>query len=143
MKQQISFLSPVLLQEEIYNLHMRRRNEKMPSQRRGRLTKKERIMIYSKTDGRCHVCGMEILLNEFQADHVISHIHGGSHKVDNYLPACFICNNYRWHYLPEELQLILKIGVLAKTEIENKTTLGNLMALKYVKKENRRSKNLK
>ena len=143
MNQPPYLLNQNMLQKEIYSLHMRRRNEKKPSKRKGRLTNKDRIIIYSKTDGRCHVCGLKISLDEFQADHVFSHVHGGSHKVDNYLPACFICNNYRWHYLPEELQLILKIGVYAKTEIENGTTLGNLMAKKYVAKENRRMKNLK
>lgn len=71
---------------------------------------------------------------------MVSHVRGGAHRVDNYLPACFICNNYRWHYLPEELQLILKIGVWARTEIEKETTLGNAMALKFAAKENRRKK---
>ena len=129
-----------LLQEEIFRLHIKRKAGKIPSKRKERLTKKERLTILSKTDSKCHICGKEISLTEFQADHVVSHISGGLHNVDNYLPACFICNNYRWHYLPEELQLILKIGVWAKTEIENKTTLGNLMAAKFVLKEKRRVK---
>lgn len=134
------FFDATLLQEEIYKLHMKRKAGKIPSKRNSRLTKKERLIILSKTDSKCHVCGKEISLTEFQADHVVSHISGGIHRIDNYLPACFICNNYRWHYLPEELQLILKIGVWAKTEIENKTTLGNLMVVKFVNKEKRRVK---
>lgn len=136
-------LNQEILQKEIYSLHMKRKNEKMPSKRKSRLTNKDREIIFAKTDGRCHVCGIKISLGEFQADHVLSHVHGGLHKIENYLPACFICNNYRWHYLPEELQLILKIGVYAKTEIENGTILGNLMAKRYTIKENRRIKNLK
>lgn len=138
MKQKQIPQSPVRLQKVIYKLHMRRKKGKKPSKRYIRLTKNERVIIYSKTNGCCHVCGKKLLLNDFQADHVVSHISGGSHKVDNYLPSCFICNNYRWHYIPEELQLILKIGVWAKSEIVNWTTLGILMATKYVKKENRR-----
>ena len=100
----------VLLQEQIRKLHMERKAGKVPSKR----------------------------VADFHADHVVSHIRGGIHRVDNYLPACFICNNYRWHYLAEELQLILKIGVWAKTEIEKKSALGNEMALKFVAKENKR-----
>jgi 5-methylcytosine-specific restriction endonuclease McrA len=132
------FFDATLLQEQIKKLHMERKKSKIPSKRVGRLTKNERLLILAKTDNKCHICGQEISVNEFQADHVVSHIHGGVHKVDNYLPACFICNNYRWHYLPEELQLILKIGVWAKTEIERKSVVGNSMALKFVAKENRR-----
>ena len=117
---------------------MKRKNGKVPSPRNARLSKNERLLILAKTDHKCHICGKEISLKEFQADHVVAHVSGGFHKIDNYLPSCFICNNYRWHYLPEELQLILKIGVWAKTEIEKNTTVGNLVASKFVLKESRR-----
>jgi len=129
---------PTLLQKQIKKLHMQRKAGKIPSKRVGRLTKNERLLILAKTDSKCHICGQDVSLTEFQADHVVSHIRGGIHRVDNYLPACFICNNYRWHYLPEELQLILKIGVWAKTEIERKSVIGISMASKFVSKENRR-----
>ena len=127
-----------LLQEEIKRLHMKRKMGKIPSKRIGHLTKSERLFILAKTNSKCHICGQEISLAKFQADHVVSHVSGGAHKVDNYLPSCFICNNYRWHYLPEEIQLILKIGVWAKTEIERKSPLGISIASKFVAKENRR-----
>ena len=126
------------MQEQIQKLHIERKTAKGPSKRIGRLNKEERLQILAKTVCKCHICGQELSLAEFQADHVVSHVRGGIHKVDNYLPACFICNNYRWHYLPEELQLILKIGVWAKTEIERKSTIGNLMASKFAAKEVRR-----
>ncbi len=129
---------PALLQREIKKLHMKRKASKKPTKRVGRLTKNERLHILAKTDNKCHICGQDISLTEFQADHVVSHIRGGIHRVDNYLPSCFICNNYRWHYLPEELQLILKIGVWAKTEIERESAIGISMASKFVAKENRR-----
>lgn len=128
----------VLLQEKIKNLHMERKTGKMASKRVSRLTKNERLIILSKTDNKCHICGQELSIKEFQADHVVSHVRGGNHRVDNYLPACFICNNYRWHYLPEELQLILKIGVWAKTEIERKSAIGISIATSFVSKENKR-----
>ena len=127
-----------LLQEQIKVLHMKRKMGKRPSKRTKRLTKSERLYVLSKTDNKCHICGQEISLPGFQADHVVSHVSGGAHKIDNYLPSCFICNNYRWHYLPEEIQLILKIGVWARTEIERKSPLGISIASKFVAKENRR-----
>lgn len=143
MEKQNFLFDTELLQQKIYELHMKRKEGKIPSIRKTKLTRKDRALIFSKTDGRCHVCSEKLSLQNFEADHIVSHISGGLHKIDNYLPACFICNNYRWHYLPEELQLILKLGVWAKTEIENRTTLGKLMATKFVSKEIRRVKNKK
>ena len=138
MVNQKYLFNSVLLQEQIQKLHMERKAGKVPSKRTGRLTKEERLLILAKTDNKCHICGQVISLTDFHADHVVFHISSGIHRVDNYMPACFICNNYRWHYLPEELQLILKIGVWAKTEIEKKSALGNEMASKFVAKENKR-----
>jgi hypothetical protein len=45
------------------------------------------------------------------ASRVIAHSAGGTHEVDNYLPAHSTCDNCRWDYLPEEFQYILKLGV--------------------------------
>ena len=140
MDNQKFLFDSILLQKQIEKLHKKRKASKVPSKRIGRLTEKERLQVLAKTDSKCHICGQKLSLTKFQADHVVSHVRGGIHSVDNYLPSCFICNNYRWHYLPEELQLILKIGVWAKTEIEKKSTIGISMASKFVLKENRRIK---
>ena len=65
----------------------------------------------------------------------MAHSAGGSHSVDNYLPAHAACNNYRWDYLPEEFQLILKLGVWARTEIERQTPVGLSIAKAFSAKE--------
>jgi hypothetical protein len=49
---------------------------------------------------------------------VLAFSHGGTHHVDNYLPAHGLCNNYRWHYEPEEFQWIMKLGVWFRSQIE-------------------------
>lgn len=126
---------PSLLQKKIYNLHLKRRKSKLKSPRAHRLTKEQRKNIHAKTNGRCHFCGIKVTIDKFQADHVVSHIRGGAHKEDNYLASCFTCNNYRWHYLPRELQIILKLGVWARTEIENQTIIGKEISSKFTKKE--------
>lgn len=41
-----------------------------------------------------------------------------AHRLDNYLPAHTLCNNYRWNYGCEEFQLILKLGVWPRAQIE-------------------------
>ena len=85
------------------------------------MSKEEGNLIILKTDSRCHICGGEIE-GIWEADHVLSHSKGGSHSIENYLPAHKICNNYRWDYLPEEFQVIMKLGILLRTEIEKETS---------------------
>ncbi len=119
----------------INNLKKNRSNEKVKEKKRSSLTKKQRLLIFNKTDGRCHICGIELDINEYQADHVKAHSAGGLHSENNYLPSCFTCNNYRWHYTPEEIQIILKMGVWAKTKATGDTSFGLEMANKFVKYE--------
>ena len=73
------------------------------------------------------------------ASRVIAHSAGGTHEVDNYLPAHTTCDNCRWDYLPEEFQYILKLGVWARTQIEHGTTLGNSVASAFAGYETRRA----
>lgn len=115
-------------QEKLKILANQRKMGKNKGKRLGRLTTEERQIIFEKTGGQCHVCGRVLQVNKFEADHVKSHSSGGTSKTDNFLPACRTCNNYRWNYLPKEFQWILKLGVWARTEIENNRKLGLLMA---------------
>jgi 5-methylcytosine-specific restriction endonuclease McrA len=104
------------------------------------LTAAERLQVFAKTSGRCHICGGKVGDERWQADHVMAHSAGGTHDVDNYLPAHATCNNYRWDYLPEEFQFILKLGVWARTQIERGTTVGNDVASAFAGHEARRIK---
>jgi len=61
------------------------------------------------------------------ADHVLPHASGGKHKIDNYLAAHGFCNLKRWMYSPEEFQLILKLGVWARKQLETPTAAGREM----------------
>jgi hypothetical protein len=119
----------------ITNLKLIRRRDKIAGVKRARLTTKQRVTILSKTNSHCHICGIELTLDDFEADHVKSHCMGGEHAENNYLPSCHTCNNYRWHYSSEEMQIILKLGVWAKTKITNDEELGLIMANEFVKHE--------
>lgn len=119
----------------IINLRAARRKNKQKDAKRSVLTKTQRATILAKTDGRCHVCGIEIDLNHFQADHVKSHITGGLHEENNYLPSCSTCNNLRWHYSAEEIQVIMKLGRWLKTELLEETETSLLLANRFVKHE--------
>ena len=113
------------LRDTLIDLHQRRENAKEANKRQGRsrLSTKEREAVLQKTGGKCHICGGEIA-GPWDADHIMAHSTGGQHATDNYLPAHESCNNYRWDYLPEEFELILKLGVWARTQVEKGTRLG-------------------
>ena len=121
------------LRKVIVNLRTHRRVNKIKDAKRSALARKQREVILSKTDGRCHVCGIEIELNNFHADHVKAHITGGLHAENNYLPSCSTCNNLRWHYSSEEIQIILKLGRWLKTRIIQDDELGLSLANQFIK----------
>jgi 5-methylcytosine-specific restriction endonuclease McrA len=127
--------TPNIFQQELAKLAALRKSGKTKTKRQYRLTKQERQIIHSKTGGKCHVCGREVLIDKFEADHVKSHSSGGTSITDNFLPACRTCNNYRWHYLPQEFQWILKLGVWARTEIEKESVLGKSIANTFIMRE--------
>jgi 5-methylcytosine-specific restriction endonuclease McrA len=107
---------------------------------RGVLSKVDREVILTKTNGRCHICGGEID-GTWQADHVLAHSVGGEHAVDNYLPAHASCNNYRWDYTAAEFQEIFKLGVWSRTQVERGTTIGREIAARFsVYEVNRRKR---
>src|SRR5580692_4217021 len=133
---------PADLRVYLVGLRSKRREGKRNSVRgpRAGLTPKERRQVLAKTSRRCHICGGEIKGKAWQADHVMAHSAGGIHGVENYLPAHSLCNNYRWDYLPEEFQIVLKLGVWARTQIERGTTVGNDVARAFTGHEIRRVK---
>jgi hypothetical protein len=105
------------------------------------LSRRERTRILAKTGQRCHICGGPIAPRErWQADHVLARSGGGGQAVDNYLPAHAICNNYRWDYLPDESQLILKLGVWTRTQVERGTSVGRAVAVAFVAHQERRER---
>ncbi len=134
------FLSPGIktgkgLQKLIVSLKSNRKESKVKDVKRKALSKKQREAVWAKTDGRCHMCGIEIDINNFHADHVKSHITGGVHAENNYLPSCSTCNILRWHYSPEEIHLILKLGRWVKTKMVNDDEEGLKLAREFVAHE--------
>ena len=133
--------TPQLLAKELKRLHLKRRKSKRKIIRGTPLKKSDRNEVLKKTDSKCHMCGQKLTISDFQADHVRAHVQGGKSNLDNFLPSCSTCNNYRWHYISAEIQWILKIGVWAKTQIENQTIAGLSIANGFIKYEARRVKN--
>ena len=97
--------------------------EKKIFHKRQGLTKEQRNIVFQKTGGRCHICGIQ-LTDNWCADHILAHIKGGKHDSENYLPAYWACNRLRWFYEPEEIQKIMRLGTYANTEIIKGSQLG-------------------
>jgi len=127
------------LHEKICRLRLERKSLKAENRRprKKQLKQVEREQVLAKTDGQCHICG-GVITGKWQADHVKPHSSGGEHVTENYLPAHNTCNNYRWDYLPEDFQIILKLGVWARTQIEKSTPVGKDIEAKFAKHEEHR-----
>jgi hypothetical protein len=140
MKKYTYFEDPIKFQKALKTLQARRKNSDKKSTRKYSLTKAQKEEILNKTDSRCHICGCNLKNKKFECDHVKSHSSGGSSIINNFLPACSLCNNYRWHYLSKEFQWILKLGVWARTEVAHGSKLGNEIGRKFISKEKSREK---
>lgn len=64
--------------------------------KRKSIPKKVRLQVYEKCNHRCAYCGNELEYKNMQVDHVESlYWHGGVDEIENYLPACRVCNFYK------------------------------------------------
>ena len=99
------------------------------------MTETQYRKIWSKTNGHCHFCGDPVSLRKrgyrrqradgcWEVDHVSQRARGGATFVENCLPACTACNRLRWHRSGAELREILRLGLIAKREMEAFTTTG-------------------
>jgi len=105
----------------------------VPRRRRAPSTKARRI-IFQKTGGLCHVCG-GALDEHWTADHVKPFAKGGQSDIDNFLPACSICNRLKWHRTPEVIRFIMQLGIYARKQIEHDTPLGRQIAALFKRRE--------
>ena len=70
------------------------------------ISKSTRLSTYEKYGGRCAYCGRQIVdIKEMQVDHLVSHMfNGGEDTLENYMPACEICNRVKSAYTLEEFR---------------------------------------
>lgn len=52
-------------------------------------------LIYEKYNGRCQLCGREILLSEMSLDHHVALSMGGIDDVSNLVATCYPCNRFK------------------------------------------------
>ena len=127
-----------ILSSHIKQIQQNRKLNKKKEVRRYRLSTQDKIAILEKTNYKCHICGGTVAMNAFEADHVEAHSATLNNKIDNFLPACRTCNNYKWHYSPEEIRWILKLGVFFMGQIRDNSPFGKMAGEQFIKHEIRR-----
>lgn len=68
------------------------------SQKRKMLSKAVRQKVYLMFDGHCAYCGQPIAYEDMQVDHFKPLANGGADSIENYYPACRMCNWYKTTY---------------------------------------------
>ncbi len=64
--------------------------------KRKHISKSTRLKVYEKYKGHCAYCGCELALKEMQVDHIQSvYWYDGANDIENYNPACRMCNFYK------------------------------------------------
>lgn len=63
---------------------------------RKNISKKVRKEVYNIFNGHCAYCGCEIPEDNFDVDHITSHMwNKGTDEIDNYYPSCKDCNKFK------------------------------------------------
>lgn len=94
------------------------------------LTKKQREILFKRTNGRCGYCG-ELLQPRWHADHVVAFVNMEIWEVeeslDNYMASSPQCNNYKFENTIEEFRTKLTQQI----EIAKRQSVNYRFALKY------------
>ena len=98
-----SYVDPI----EVY-AHLISEGESVYPPIRKRLTKKDRELVYKKYDGRCAYCGCEITIKQMQVDHLWPIRLNGIDAIENWMPSCRRCNNYKTGNPPYSFRKMLE-----------------------------------
>lgn len=98
-------------------------------------TKKERMDIYVRDEGRCGICGTFLAPNNFTIDHITPISKGGTYDYENLQCCCGRCNLMKADALPDDF-LDVVVNVL-EYQVEKK----NKKIMKKIKKISKKVKN--
>lgn len=83
---------------------------------RKRYSEDTRKLIYLNANGRCELCGREILLDDMTIDHIRPLSMGGEDSVSNLACTCFQCNQFKGNILPENFMERISLIYLYQME---------------------------
>lgn len=117
-----------------------------PPKRRA-ISKKERQQVHEKYGGHCAYCGAEISISQMQVDHLIPMEFYEAYKaegidldqMDNYMPACRSCNNYKSTYTLEKFrkaaerwpEVLMRDSVTYRNAVRFGLVIPNPVAVKF------------
>ena len=55
----------------------------------------KRKQAYDKTGGRCAYCGKLLDFDDFEIDHLVPKVAGGSREIENLMASCAPCNRLK------------------------------------------------
>ncbi len=64
-------------------------------EKRRKLTRLERKLIYDKMNGHCAYCGCKLDIKAMQVDHIEPLSRGGADELRNMFPSCRSCNHFK------------------------------------------------
>lgn len=68
------------------------------------MTYAKRVRVREKYDGRCAYCGHKPVRFNLHVDHLVPTIKGGDDSLDNLMPCCPQCNNFKGGKTLEEFR---------------------------------------
>ena len=71
--------------------------------RNSRARYNKKVRVWNKTGGHCRYCGDRLHFHiDFEMDHRVPRIQGGSNALENLEPSCVACNREKHGRTPEE-----------------------------------------
>lgn len=82
-----------------------------------------RAEVYAKCGGCCAYCGMALTIDQMQIDHVHPKVSGGPDTIENMVPACRFCNNYKLFFTLEQFRKMIadQIELLRRNSMNFRT----------------------
>lgn len=114
--------------DEINRQKQQKKQQKKQSRRT--YTPKERSIIYKKDNGRCYLCGKELLYSEMTLDHVIPLAKGGKDGIENLRCCCAKCNQWKADSYSGDFEN--KISNIYMHQMNDK--IGNKFMWRFIKK---------
>lgn len=98
----------------------RRRNNKS---KRKVYSKTTRRMIYLKANGKCELCGRNLLIDSFTIDHIQPLSKGGLDDISNLACVCEACNTMKGSCLPDDFLIRIKDILICQIDKKCKNRL--------------------
>lgn len=80
---------------EVAQARQREQKARERERRHKPIPKAIRQQVYEKFGGHCAYCGAPLAYKDMQVDHIEAHSVGGTDELENYNPACRMCNFYK------------------------------------------------